>query len=169
MLTAGLFLRVFCDAAPVLEWDPNPESNLGGYRVYIGEASRSYAQTIDTGTRTSQELTNLFPGVTFYFAVTAYDRDGLESDYSEEIVYTPPVNGTNAALLATSLVRTNHASTLQFVGRAGQQCRVLFSTDLEHWQTLLATTLTNSHPMNSTDAGASNRPMCFYRVVVMPP
>ncbi|MCK5194709.1 MAG: tandem-95 repeat protein, partial [Desulfobulbaceae bacterium] len=36
-------------------------------------------------------VTGLADGTTYYFAATAYDADGFESDYSQEVVWTSPV------------------------------------------------------------------------------
>jgi fibronectin type 3 domain-containing protein len=58
-----------------------------GYRVYWGTASRSYGQARGNGTETSataHTVGNLPAGRTYYFAVTAYDAAGTESDYSAE-------------------------------------------------------------------------------------
>ena len=70
-----------------LEWDSNVEQDLGGYIVYYGTASRDYKYDVDVGDENSCTISNLYSGVTYYFAVTAYDLDGNESDYSAEIAY----------------------------------------------------------------------------------
>lgn len=67
-----------------LGWDANEESSVVGYRLYHGPASRAYtASNTTAGTETSVTVT----GRT-YFAVTAFAADGLESDYSDEVVYS---------------------------------------------------------------------------------
>ncbi len=71
-----------------LEWDPNPEANVAGYRVYIGSHTREYNTVIDVGLATQKLLESLEPERSYYFAVTAYDSDGLESDFSDEVTYT---------------------------------------------------------------------------------
>jgi hypothetical protein len=68
----------------VLSWDPNTESDLAGYKVYVGTASQSYGPPTDVGKVTSFKVINLLPGKTYYFAVTAYDTSGNESGYSNE-------------------------------------------------------------------------------------
>jgi hypothetical protein len=78
-------------AAVVLEWDPNTEANVAGYRVYRGTEPRSYKTSFDAGIATA--FTNDFPLGLHYLAVTAYDRDGLESDFSDELalqIVPPP-------------------------------------------------------------------------------
>lgn len=76
-------------------WTPNSESNLGGYKIYYGEASRTYTEAVDVGNpaaidgKVSASVT-VPDGKTLYFAATAYDVDKLESDYSDEVVVTTP-------------------------------------------------------------------------------
>jgi len=56
--------------------------------VYYGTSSRSYAQAkgsgLDAGSIPSYSVSNLPTGSRYYFAVTAYDGSGSESDFSDE-------------------------------------------------------------------------------------
>lgn len=70
-----------------LAWDPNSEPDLGGYIVYYGVASRVYTNAINVGNVTTNTVTGLVQGVLYYFAVTAYNTNGLESDFSDEVTY----------------------------------------------------------------------------------
>jgi len=78
-------------AQTTLAWDPpvnadgTPFTGVSGYKLYVGSASRSYAQTIDVGNTTTYALNNLSEGSTYYFAVTDYDGAGNESSYSNEV------------------------------------------------------------------------------------
>ncbi|NWG13123.1 MAG: fibronectin type III domain-containing protein [Acidobacteria bacterium] len=67
-----------------LAWDPNTETDLAGYKVYYGTASRTYGPPVTIGLQTTYTVTNLPPG-TYYFAVTAYNTAGLESGFSNEV------------------------------------------------------------------------------------
>jgi hypothetical protein len=76
-----------------LEWSPNPESNIAGYKVYYGKASGLLTQMRDTGQATTCVLSDLAPSTTYYFALQAYDNLGLYSALSAQISYTtPPAN-----------------------------------------------------------------------------
>jgi len=75
-----------------LVWDPNTEPDLEGYKCYYGLNSGDYAQTVVVGTQPVCTVTDLKPGETYYFAVTAYNTVGLESDYSEEVIYIVPTD-----------------------------------------------------------------------------
>jgi hypothetical protein len=71
-----------------LAWNLSPDSNVIGYRVYHGAASRSYTNIVDVGNATSVTISNLVEGATYYFAATAYNVLDMESEYSDEINYT---------------------------------------------------------------------------------
>jgi fibronectin type 3 domain-containing protein len=73
-----------------LAWDANTEPELAGYKIYYGLLSDQYSSSVDAGNRTSYTLSNLPDGKTYYFAATAYDRDGNESDFSNEAVLNAP-------------------------------------------------------------------------------
>jgi len=80
-----------------LIWDVHPQSNiLAGFVVYKGTASRTYdggtfISALDAfnerraGAGNGFPLTNLNVSTDYYFAVTAKDNDGLESDFSAEV------------------------------------------------------------------------------------
>jgi len=72
-------------ATASLTWGPNTETDLAGYKVYVGTSSRVYGSPISVGNLTSYALANLQVGSTYYFAVTAYDSNGNESDFSNEV------------------------------------------------------------------------------------
>ena len=73
-----------------LAWDPNADPDLAGYKVYYGDSSRNYGSSVVAGNRTDTAVGELQEGRTYYFAATAYDIYGNESDYSEEVSYEVP-------------------------------------------------------------------------------
>lgn len=72
-------------AQVTLAWDPNSESNVAGYKIYYGKSSKNYQKSIDVGKVTTYTLDGLI-GQTYYIAATAYNTEGLESDFSNEVV-----------------------------------------------------------------------------------
>ena len=60
-------------------------TSIGGYRVHYGTGSRDYSTTLDVGMTDRAAISNLQPGFTYYFAVTAYDLSDRESDFSAEV------------------------------------------------------------------------------------
>jgi hypothetical protein len=78
-----------------LEWDPNTEPQLAGYKIYWGTSSGNYAFSKNVGNTTSSTITGLDEGKTYYFAATAYDGAGTESNYSNQITYTIPLSDSD--------------------------------------------------------------------------
>ena len=72
--------------------NPSVDPAVAGYYLYQGTASHNYTQQINEGNVTQVTLAGLTPGLTYYFALSAYDTIGLESILSTEISYTPPLS-----------------------------------------------------------------------------
>lgn len=68
-----------------LSWMPNADSDLAGYKVYMGTSSGRYGTPVDVGNVTTYTAMNLSAGTTYYFVVTAYDQNKNESLYSSEV------------------------------------------------------------------------------------
>lgn len=79
-------------AAPSVRiaWDPNPETNIQGYRIYYGMASGGPTNVIDVGNQAMGTVTNLAYSTGYFFYVTAYNVFELESDPSQKLLYTTP-------------------------------------------------------------------------------
>lgn len=76
-------------ATYVLAWDASPDTEVVGYNVYFGGTSRSYNANLIFGTDICNQLgcraeINLGEG-TWFLSVTAFNSDGIESDFSEEL------------------------------------------------------------------------------------
>jgi fibronectin type 3 domain-containing protein len=67
-----------------LQWDASVTPTVTGYKVYYGLESRLYGTPITIGNITTYTVTALGAG-TFFFAVTAIDAQGNESDFSNEV------------------------------------------------------------------------------------
>jgi hypothetical protein len=76
-------------AQVTLAWDANTDPAVAGYKLYHGTASRTYVTPVDVGKVTQYTLTGIEEGRTSYFAVTAYDSNGNESAFSEELAWMP--------------------------------------------------------------------------------
>jgi hypothetical protein len=70
-----------------LEWDPSESPDVVNYRLHLGTAPRSYSLSWDVGVVTLTKLVGLPVGGTYFFAVTAIDGDGNESDHSNEVFF----------------------------------------------------------------------------------
>ena len=100
--------------APTTHTDGTPLTDLAGYKVHIGSASRQYDQKLDVGKATNYTVSNLTDGGTYYFAVTAYNTSGVESTYSNE------ASKTFAALPATHVITATAGSggTITAIGNS---------------------------------------------------
>jgi hypothetical protein len=78
-------------AQVTLAWDPSTHPNVTGYRVYYGTSSDSYQFNDDAGKNTTFTVSNLQDGITYYFAVIAYDAKGNESGHSNKVSYNSTV------------------------------------------------------------------------------
>ena len=70
-----------------IEWAPNTESDLAGYRVFCREQSQSYDYTNPSweGTETYCTIYDLDETKTYCFVVRAFDTEGFESGNSNEV------------------------------------------------------------------------------------
>lgn len=85
-----------------VQWQPNDEADLAGYKIYLGSASGNYTIVKNVVT-TGDTLKNLTEGSVYYLAVAAVDRDGNESMRSAELGFTPnQLPATPAAWQSTS-------------------------------------------------------------------
>jgi hypothetical protein len=96
-----------------LAWDANTESDLAGYKIYWGLKSGNYSNVIDTKTDASGRpsdcptydpfnakcceytITAIPPWIKVFYAATAYDTEGNESAFSEEINHVAIPNPKN--------------------------------------------------------------------------
>jgi len=64
-----------------------------GYNVYIGTSSGTYPFVVDVGNVLTYTVPDLTEGVTYYFALTAYDTSRNESPFSDEVHKTITTTG----------------------------------------------------------------------------
>jgi hypothetical protein len=100
----ALFLsQAFGFSAVTLSWNPPTQytdgrpagpSDIGGYILYYGTASRQYTVDVDVGNATTTTIAGLLETTPYYFVATAYDKMGTESGFSApEVVVQLPASG----------------------------------------------------------------------------
>ena len=73
-----------------LAWDADPPwAKVGVWRVYWGPSSGSYTNFM-LSSSLNVTITNLVSKSPYFFAVKAFDPNGLESPFSNEVNFTPP-------------------------------------------------------------------------------
>jgi len=83
-----LYIAAPAEAASVhIAWPPSDSPEVVGYRVHYGDQPGFYTNTVQVDGRFTSDavISVLEEGKTYFFAVTAYTADGLESGYSKEI------------------------------------------------------------------------------------
>jgi hypothetical protein len=143
-------------------WDPDPDSSVAGYDLYYGVACQVYTNVIDVGNVTTATVTGLVSGVTYYFAITAYDTSGLQSTFSSEIVYTVPPVVLPAATLTLASV-AGGSPLLGGTATPGYTFDVQCSGDLSAWSTIGSVTADDNGSVQFADTNALSN--CrFYRL-----
>lgn len=79
----GVGSAILTWAAPETNEDGTPLTSLGGYKVYYGTTPGVFTSIVVVGPASSYQVTGLAKGEVYYFAVSAYDSSGNESDLSE--------------------------------------------------------------------------------------
>ena len=103
---AMLFTQLVHAYGVSIGWNENAERDIAGYKVYYGTATRDYQNMLDVGPFTSAVIDGLSGGVTYYFAVTAYDTSGNESADSQEVRATIPAASPESYALTISKTGT---------------------------------------------------------------
>lgn len=146
----------------VMSWNHNSDPAIAGYRIYYGTASGNYSQNITLGNTTSVTIMGLTGGITYYFAVTAYNIEGLESAFSDEIVYVPG--------LATVALRSapGQPFVLTVSGLNNHNYDVQATTDFLLWSVIGTVTTGPAGWIEFTDTNTALFPVRFYRTQSAP-
>jgi sulfur relay (sulfurtransferase) complex TusBCD TusD component (DsrE family) len=91
LVLAALTASAQGQTSVTLAWDRSAGTNIAGYKIYYGVASRTYSNTNNVSNVTNATISSLASGTIYYFAATAINTSGSESGYSTEVVYTNPV------------------------------------------------------------------------------
>ncbi len=145
-----------------LGWDPGSDTNVTGCVVYCGTNSGQYPFRVDAGTNLSVTLTNLQAGLTYYFAVTAYDAQLVESVPSGEITYLVP-----GILLLSAGANPGDPMIIKFPVALSHWYELQAAVDLRAWATIwqMTNVITNDW-VQYTDSQASLFPSRFYRLIL---
>ena len=76
--------------APEQNVDGSPLTDLAGFTVYYGAASRDYTSSVRVGDPAAASHTLSLPSGTYHVAMTALDVEGNESALSNEVLRTVP-------------------------------------------------------------------------------
>ncbi len=75
--------------APTQRTDNSALTNLAGFRIYYGKQAGSYPNSVSvTNAALTSYALSALPAGTYYFVVTAFDTNGVESNYSVPVSKT---------------------------------------------------------------------------------
>ncbi len=100
------------DGAATLHWLANTEDDVIGYRIYAGDCAggpQCPYDRVGATSATSFVVTGLVNGRTRYFAVSAVDAAGNESDLSYDTTFDTPRPAGSGLVLASDRVDSLHA------------------------------------------------------------
>ena len=144
-----------------LAWNTSAGPEVVGYRVHLGAASGNYTSSVMVGNVTINTVPGLTSGLTYYFAVTAYDADGRESLFSNEISFVPGLPTLQIHLTAVG------QAVLTVSGRVGQTCEIQVTQDFKVWTAIGTVMLGAGGSLDFTDPSAAYRSRRFYRARVI--
>ncbi len=161
VLALGSTLAHAADSDPTsvsLAWNPSPDTNVVGYRLYYGAVSGQYTNSVLVGSTSATTITGLVNGTTYYFAITAHDAGGLESAFSNEVSYTVSFSRLQIA------ANTGAQMVLNIEGVTGQSYTIEATQDLKTWAAIGSVTPGANGSANFVDPNAANFAQRFYRV-----
>ena len=143
-------------ASVTLQWNPSTDPYVAGYKIYFGTNSHVYNNVVVAGNVSSQITLGIQPGISNYFAATAFDIFGTESDFSNETSILVPIAAT-----LTAAIRSANTFSFSVLGMAGTQYVVQASTNLANWVSVQ----TNLAPFTFSETNASPAAHKFFRAM----
>ena len=120
-----------------LAWNASPSPEVTGYRVYYGTNSRSYSVVTNAGMVLTQTVVLPHLG-RWFFAATAHDALGLESEFSNEVEWearpgSPVVQGEPWVRLSPVIERSTNQ--VDWVSVTGAPTFLAATNDVEFFAT----------------------------------
>ena len=138
-------------------WNPAQSPAVTGYKLHYGTATGDNTKTVDLGNVSSAIIPGFVSGVTYYFAITAYNSSGQEGAPSDEIIYGRDVPGIRLPQFSSGKFMLN------LTGPANGMLDVEATTDFKTWTVIDTVTLGTSGALNFNDTNAAAFSRRFYR------
>ncbi len=147
-----------------LAWDAHTDPAVTGYRIHYGTASGVYTGSMAIGKTTAASIPGLADGVNYFFALTAVNSSGLESDFSAEVSFLPGNKPHAVGIRAAE----NGGTFLTISGMVGQNYDIEASQDLQTWTIIHTVTLGDGGSLEFSDPEAPLFSRRFYRTRATP-
>lgn len=150
-------------ASVTFGWTSNTDP-VAGYKIHYGPASRTYNQVLDARNATSGTVSNLIAGNRYFFALTAYNPQGLESDYSTELTYFVPTNtAPTGPFRLTIAITPSRQRVLTLTGPTNRSYSIETGTNLTAWMNLGTVSVGTSGSASLVDTNPPAQPRRYYR------
>ena len=157
LVLAALTVAAQGQSSVTLAWNPAAGTNIAGYKLYCGVASRTYTTTNNVGNVTNATVSSLTSGTVYYFTATTVDTSGSESGYSTEVVYTIPVATAPTIVLSSPVSGASYTApaTISCAASVTANGHTITQVQFYNGATLLGTVAAApySYSWNSASAG----------------
>ncbi len=145
-----------------LAWNPNQDVSVTGYALYYGITGSTTNRQV-LGITNTVTLFNLLASSNYFFYMTAFDPEGVESLPSNVLYYKPQAL---SPLKLTSPVQGT--MNLQFRAAPGSICQIQYTPSFNpaQWQILGSATADSNGNIVINDQVSANIPSRFYRAVL---
>ncbi len=144
------------------KWNASASTDVTGYRIHYGTASRAYTASVVLGNVTSGTVSGLAEGITYYFALSTFNAEGLESDLTHEVIFKPGLHTSQIGIAA------NGESIMTLRGLIGRQYDIEASEDMNTWTLIDTITIPEGGSVKFTDPDAPLHARRFYRTRATP-
>ncbi len=135
VLTVLSFASFGYSAQVKLTWNANTDSDLAGYKLYYGTASKTYTSNLDVGKVTSYTLSNLQTSTTYYFALSAYDSSKNESKLCTEVSFKTATDPNDALVIPQSQLGIVSYDSQETAGENGRATNAIDGSSGSIWHT----------------------------------
>ena len=144
-----------------IAWDPSSSPDIVGYKVYYGGASGTYTNSIVVGNVTTNVIPALTSGASYFLSVTAYDANGKESLFSEEISYTVPSASVPTIALSAPLDGANYTApaTIALAASVTSNGHTITKVQFYNGATLLGESTSAPYSWSWSNVGAGSWPL----------
>jgi hypothetical protein len=145
-----------------LGWNQSQDVSVAGYVLYYGITGSTTNRQV-LGMTNTVTLFNLLVSSNYFFYLTAYDAEGVESSPSNVVYYKPQVL---SPLKLTFPVQGT--MNLQFSAAPGSVCLIEYTPTLNpaQWQILGSATADSNGNITITDSEAGSSSTRFYRAAL---